>query len=102
MNYTKGDWRVEIKDRYPYIFATDDTGQFPYFATIATVNDWHEPECLANARLIAGAPAMYEALKEISEGKGRYSLDPLTHASNTIDDMKEVAIKALIKAEESK
>ena len=36
-----------------------------------------------------------EALKEIAEGKGRYSLDPLTHASNTIEDMKKLATDAL-------
>jgi hypothetical protein len=29
------------------------------------------------------------ALAEIEEGKGRYSLDRLEHASNAIEDMKE-------------
>lgn len=38
---------------------------------------------------------LIEALKEISLGQGRYSLDPLTHASNTIDDMKQLANDAL-------
>ena len=45
------------------------------------------------------APEMYEALKEISEGKGRFSRDPLTHAENCIEDMKNLALKALAKAE---
>ena len=40
---------------------------------------------------------MYEALQEIAEGKGRYSMDKLTHAENTIDAMKELATKALAK-----
>src|SRR3990167_11034108 len=47
---------------------------------------------VANARLI-------EALKEISEGKGRYSMDKLTHAENTIQDMKEIAKQAITKVE---
>ncbi len=41
------------------------------------------------------APAMYEALEKISEGKGAFSLDHLTHAENTIESMKNTAIEAL-------
>lgn len=36
-----------------------------------------------------------EALEEIAKGEGAFSLDPLTHASNTIDSMKEIAKQAL-------
>lgn len=35
------------------------------------------------------------ALEWISEGKGRFSCDPLTHADNCIADMKQVALDAL-------
>jgi DNA repair exonuclease SbcCD ATPase subunit len=35
------------------------------------------------------------ALEEIAKGEGRYSKDPLTHASNTIEDMIEIAREAL-------
>jgi hypothetical protein len=35
------------------------------------------------------------ALLEISEGKGRYDMDRLKHASNTIEDMKDLADKAI-------
>jgi hypothetical protein len=35
------------------------------------------------------------ALEQISKGEGRFSRDPLTHASNTIEDMKAIATKAL-------
>jgi len=97
MNYTKGKWKVE--DGCQVVCGhrlVANTGGY------STNYSETRSENIANACLIAAAPAMYEALKEISEGKGRYSLDPLTHASNTIDDMKEVAVKALIKAEESK
>ncbi len=42
-----------------------------------------------------GMGEIVEALKKISKGEGRYSLDRLTHASNTIEDMQDVAIEAL-------
>lgn len=35
------------------------------------------------------------ALKEITEGKGAYSVDPFTHATNCLEDMKAIAISAL-------
>ena len=38
---------------------------------------------------------LVEALKEISEGSGRFSKDPLRHAENCIEDMKKIAIAAL-------
>ena len=67
----------------------------------------------ANARLIAAAPALLaerdalraevaelrEALAEIAKGEGRFSLDPLTHASNTIEDMIAAARAALAKVQ---
>ena len=37
------------------------------------------------------AAAAEVALKGIAEGKGEFSLDPLTHASNTIENMKAIA-----------
>lgn len=40
------------------------------------------------------------ALEEISEGKGRYSMDHLKHAANTIEDMKALAVEALAKIKE--
>ena len=35
------------------------------------------------------------ALIKIQEGQGRFSIDHLKHAENTIEDMKEIARKAL-------
>jgi hypothetical protein len=35
------------------------------------------------------------ALREIARGEGRFSRDPLEHASNTIEDMKRLATDAL-------
>lgn len=34
-------------------------------------------------------------LQEITEGKGRYNRDNYTHACNTIEDMKALAVKGL-------
>lgn len=42
-----------------------------------------------------------EALREITEGKGRYNRDQLIHASNTIEDMKEIATNALLAKEQT-
>ena len=39
------------------------------------------------------------ALLEISVPKGAYSLDPLTHAHNVIEDMKQTALSALTPSE---
>lgn len=39
--------------------------------------------------------ALVLALREIAKGEGAFSLDPLVHASNTIDSMKEIAQTAL-------
>lgn len=36
-----------------------------------------------------------KALQAISRGEGRFSRDPLTHASNTIEDMIDLANAAL-------
>jgi len=36
-----------------------------------------------------------DALKEISLGKGAFSLDPQQHANNTIENMKSIALAAL-------
>ena len=38
---------------------------------------------------------LIEALQAIARAEGRYSRDPLTHASNTIDDMVALANTAL-------
>ncbi|OFW58457.1 MAG: hypothetical protein A2133_00825 [Actinobacteria bacterium RBG_16_64_13] len=53
----------------------------------------------ANARLVAAAPEMLAALHEIAKGEGRFSRDHMEHACNTIEDMKALAVAAIIKAE---
>ncbi len=46
-------------------------------------------------QLRARVAALSEALEQITKGEGRFSMDHLTHASNTIDDMKAIAREAL-------
>lgn len=38
---------------------------------------------------------LLDALEEIAEGRGRFSMDKFTHARNTIEDMKELALNAI-------
>lgn len=38
---------------------------------------------------------LWKALHEISKGEGPFSRDPLTHASNTIESMKQIAKDAI-------
>lgn len=45
--------------------------------------------------LLAERDALREALKEIVKGEGAFSRDPLTHATNCIDNMKAIARRAL-------
>lgn len=40
------------------------------------------------------------ALMDIAQGRGRFSMDQLTHASNTIEDMKQLAVDALAPTDE--
>jgi len=41
---------------------------------------------------------LVEALTEVAKGEGDYSRDKLTHAENTIMNMKEIANAAIAKA----
>ena len=42
---------------------------------------------------------MLEALKEIAKMEGAYSRDPLTHAENVIENLTNIANKAIAKVE---
>ncbi|KKL79382.1 hypothetical protein LCGC14_2015350, partial [marine sediment metagenome] len=55
-------------------------------------------QTIANAKVMVAGPELFDALNEISEGKGPYDLDPIQHASNCIEDMKAIALEAIKKA----
>lgn len=40
---------------------------------------------------------MLETIHEISEAKGRYDTDRMQHATNTIEDMRQLAVSAIKK-----
>lgn len=42
------------------------------------------------------------ALEEIAKGEGVFSLDQLTHANNTIENMQKIALDAIAKSEASR
>jgi len=117
MNHTKEPWRLEtVKTQ---VGICHKIGPFPG-------NDIHEEgnaciysdntsggrpkELLANAERIvacvnacagidpAAIPALIEALERIERGEGRFSTDPLTHAANCIEDMKQIASTAILAA----
>ena len=63
--------------------------------------DIHTEELVTKAeydRLKASNAELLKALKIIAEGAGAFNRDPLEHASNCIDEMKETARAAIAKA----
>ena len=49
-------------------------------------------------RAANGYADLLAALEEIAKGEGAFSMDPLSFASNTIENMKEIANAAIAKA----
>ena len=80
-------------------------GKVPVASVNVGYNDPFDTEQRQSAALIVRAvnshAALVEALREIVKGEGEFSRNPLTHAENTIDNMKEIARAALKQAEES-
>lgn len=91
--WTPGPWEVtrKIGVHVGISCVGDFIGDAATFATIAKTHT------IANARLIALAPEMAEALRTISEGKGAFNRDPLEHASNVIEEARSLAKSILAK-----
>ena len=89
LNYTKGEWRIHPTHKTD-VYALRDGSHF-----IAECGNPHLPngEDLANAQLIASAPDMYEALKEIVSWKDATNVKFPTYAMGQAE-------KALAKAEQ--
>jgi hypothetical protein len=60
------------------------------FSKKVLIENWLKPSMIERNELL-------ETLVEISKGEGRYDMDQLKHASNTIEDMKELAEEAIQK-----
>uniref|UniRef100_A0A6M3LQN8 Uncharacterized protein n=1 Tax=viral metagenome TaxID=1070528 RepID=A0A6M3LQN8_9ZZZZ len=100
--HTPGKWIRESGILVVTDYKTDCEGTIKKLTICRTDNPYMgEQEQGANARLIAESPMLLEALREIVQGKGEFSLDPLMHASNTIESMKAIA-RAAIEAAEGK
>jgi hypothetical protein len=60
---------------------------------------YSDPNCMLDASdledVLYQAIQFEKALTEIAKAEGRYSMDQLTHASNTIEDMQAIAVAAL-------
>lgn len=54
-----------------------------------------QSEQISLSYLLAANKRYKEALQEITKGEGAYNTDPLIHASNTIENMIEIAKNAL-------
>jgi len=97
MNYTKGEWKAEhIGNEGKYVIHTGDLS-LPFAYTFP--NRYRNPqvpseEAEANANLIAPAPDLYEALKELME-----ALEQFGSPSNEIRVAYNLAKPALAKAE---
>jgi hypothetical protein len=85
-------WRAEV---YPgtnrsSIIASDGT---------QVISGMNNAKAAFIAARVNSHAELVKALEEIAKGQGAFSRDPLTHASNTIDDMKTLAREALAKSE---
>ena len=127
MKHTKGEWylhkhigvtkeSVKMNKLTPIYYQNVCDKKFPGGRIIAKCLSKDKDELQVNAKLIAEAgnvanetghtprqlaeqkAELLEALKEITKGEGRFDMDRLIHASNTIEDMKSIANEAIKKA----
>ena len=109
--HTPIPWEVRIHDKGPYFSEVEIWHE--NYGLLARMPDnssiWYSDKNeevaqealdrnIANATIMAATLELLEALIEISEGKGRYDLDPIQHAANCIEDMKALALEAIKKA----
>lgn len=64
-------------------------------------NDWREILESLEA-LLSQRDDLLKACEEIAKGEGRFAESQLEHASNTIEDMKEIANAAIAKSKGEK
>ncbi len=73
--HTPGPWKIEVSEHSIYVFAEDPAKQHPYkiIANFSTM----ENNGLENAKLIASAPEMLEALQAAKDLSDKYYSEQL-------------------------
>lgn len=102
--HTEGPWGIEQTSDKNWIGPLRQSGDGKIDSIVCSTERGSLTEAAqmssdANAELIAAAPDLLAALKEIAQGRGRFSNDQLEFASNTIESMKAIANAAIAKAE---
>jgi hypothetical protein len=98
--HTPGPWNVHelaVNEYAPAIYAQDGT-------KLCQLDKWEPPyrdEQLANASLIAAAPAMLEALKAIKSNIDALptDTDSITAFANVLGKLRSIVIQAIAQAE---
>lgn len=91
--HTPGPWSVNL---YEFTGRAAVVSETMHIASLTA-----KPETNANARLIAAAPELLEALRYIAcEQSGwTFKVDPLEHARSVVEEMRDKARAAIAKAE---
>jgi hypothetical protein len=94
MSHTPGPWIVTNEDP-PRILATDDRATVVAVTTAPRSN----PSNMADARLIAAAPELLEALKKIVRRAFPVSGSDAMDLRRDLHHIQEIALQAIAKAE---
>ena len=92
--HTPGPWRINAADRTEIVSDLD-----PMVIARTPVNLYQREAALANARLIASAPDMYEALKRQFENIGRWRETGVAASPEESESIYEQTVAALTKAD---
>jgi hypothetical protein len=93
--YTKGPWEVHVlKNKTPIVIHKKRVGLSVLFRTLTDETGVDADEGLANAHLIASAPELYEALKEIKKIAGTISGKGTQQASEIWNIINPLVAKA--------
>lgn len=90
---------TEIGNAIEAIDHADYGDAFAYLSSVYGLCNKHATAWDRLLQVEREAKDMEATLREIAKGEGRFSLDPLKHASNTVEDMKALADAALAKEE---
>lgn len=104
VKHTQGPWAINIVNPYNIQIRAKLPRNNEFEYSVAILSGWDAQEKGANARLIAAAPDLLEALRGISERCGPYNdnggwPDELPHERQILNTIGETARAAIAKAE---